>query len=57
MVKTLVRVVRPECLMVNFGGAEHLCVGRVKRVAVPIGFIARARKPYCEYHAQWVLGK
>ena len=57
MVEAIKRVVHGRCTMADFGGADHVCVGRVRRVKVPIGFFARARKPYCELHAAWVQGK
>lgn len=51
------RVLNTECTEAHRTSIDHICAGRIVRVKVPVGFIARARRPYCEYHARWVQGK
>lgn len=49
---------RRKCEMDGvFNTVDHICAGKVRWVKVPVGFFSRMRKPYCEYHALWVLGK
>lgn len=49
---------RRKCVMDGvIKSVDHICVGKVRLVKVPIGFFAHARKPYCEIHASWVQGK